>query len=75
MSPNLINLREGGKAGDGTGSPKGREGGRTRGPNGSRYGMGSLITLGSLIKFWGPEGPPPSETTKSLKNDGVSIGI
>jgi hypothetical protein len=33
-----------------TGDPKGREGGRE--------GMGSLIALGSLIKFWALKGLP-----------------
>ena len=36
-------------------------------------GVGSLITLGSLIEFWGPEGPPQIE--KPLKSHGLSIGI
>ena len=31
---------------------------------GGREGMGSLIAVGSLMKFWGPEGPP----FKKLKN-------
>ena len=37
--------------------------------------MGSLMWVGSLLKFWGPERPPPSKLEKPLKSYGLSIGI
>ena len=37
--------------------------------------MGSLMGVGSLLKFWGPERPPPSKIEKPLKSHGLSIGI
>ena len=41
-------------------APKeGREGERSRGLNGGRKDLGSLIAVGSLIKYGGPAGPPP----------------
>ena len=51
--------REGGMEGGPEAPQEESEGATTRGPNGTREGVGSLITLGSLIEFWGPEGPPP----------------
>jgi hypothetical protein len=38
---------------------EGREGERSRGLNGGRKDLGSLIAVGSLIKYGGPAGPPP----------------
>ena len=40
-----------------------------------RDGVGSLIGVGSLMKFWGPERPPPSKIEKLLKCLCLSIGI
>ena len=37
--------------------------------------MGSLMGVGSLLKFWGPERLPPSKIEKPLKSHGLSIGI
>ena len=37
--------------------------------------MGSLMGVGSLLKFWGPERPPPSKIEKPIKSHGLSIGI
>jgi hypothetical protein len=40
-----------------------------------RDGVGSLMGVGSLLKFWGPERPPPSKIEKPIKSHGLSIGI
>ena len=37
--------------------------------------MGSLMGVGSLLKFWGLERPPPSKIEKPFKNHGLSMGI
>ena len=38
-----------------------------------RDGVGSLMGVGSLLKFWGPERPPPSKIEKPIKSHGLSI--
>ena len=37
--------------------------------------MGSLMGVGSLLKFWGLERPPPSKIEKPLTSHGLSIRI
>ena len=37
--------------------------------------MGSLMGVGSLLKFWGPERLPLSKIEKPLKSHGLSIVI
>ena len=50
--------REEGKEGDRTGDPKGQEREREREREMRWAWMGSLMRVGSLIKYGGPAGPP-----------------
>ena len=40
-----------------------------------RMATGRLWGVGSLLKFWGPERPPPSKIEKPIKSHGSPIGI
>ena len=64
--------------GDRTGGIKGRQEKEKRVReelNVGRDGVGSLMGVGSLLKFWGPERLPPSKIEKPIKSHGLSIGI